>query len=58
MSIDGDCSFMCNLLLVTVQGSILGPLPYAIYVTPQFDDEHLLAFAAGRYIPKFGDSIT
>jgi hypothetical protein len=49
---------MCELLLGMVQGSILGPLLCAIYVSPLFDTEYLLACANDNYIPILGDNIT
>ena len=49
VSIDGVNSFLYNLLLGTVQGSILGPILYAAFVWPIFDLEFLLAFANDNF---------
>ena len=57
VNVDGENSFMYDLLLGTVQGSILGPLLYAIFVAPLSDIEPLLTFADDNYIPRFGSSI-
>ena len=45
VSIDGKNSVLFDLLLGTVQGSVLGPVLYAIFVSPLFDIEPILAFA-------------
>ena len=52
VNINGNISFMKGILLGTVQGSILGPVLYSIYVSPLFDLEYLLAFADDNYIPR------
>jgi hypothetical protein len=39
-----------DLLLGTFQGSILGPVLYAIFVPPLFDFEDFLAFAEDNFI--------
>ena len=57
VNVDGENSFMYDLLLGTVQGSILGPLLYAIFVAPLSNIEPLLTFADDNYIPRFGSSI-
>ena len=57
VSVDGENSIIYDLLLGTVQGSILGPLLYAIYVSPLFDVEYLLTFADDNFIPRFSDNI-
>ena len=54
MSIDGSNSTLFNLLLGTVQGSILGPILYAIFVAPLFDLEYLEGFADDMFIPRSG----
>jgi hypothetical protein len=38
-----------DLLLGTVQGSLLGPVLYAIFVSPLFDIEPVLSFADDSY---------
>ena len=55
VSIDGVNSKLYDLLLGTVQGSILGPVLYAIYISPVFDIEHLFAFADDKFVPKIGE---
>ena len=52
MSIDGETSVLYDLLLGTVQGSVLGPILYAIFVSPIFDIVLLLSFADDSYITK------
>jgi hypothetical protein len=47
-----------DLLLGTVQGSILGPVLYAIFVSPMFDLEELSAFADDTFIPMSNTSLT
>jgi hypothetical protein len=58
VSINGDHSTLYNLLLGTVQGSILGPILYAIFVAPLFDIEYLEGFADDMFIPREGNNIT
>jgi hypothetical protein len=43
---------MLELLLGTIQGSILSSILYAIFVSPLFDLEFFLAFADDNCIPK------
>jgi hypothetical protein len=57
VSVDGSNSITYDSLLGTVQGSILGPVLYAIYVSPLSDIEFLLTFADDDYIPRFDSSI-
>ena len=45
VSIDGVNSVLFDLLLGTVQGSVLGPVLYAIFVSPLFDIKQVLSFA-------------
>jgi hypothetical protein len=52
VSIDGTNSTLYDLLLGTVQGSILGPVLYAIFVSPLFDIETFLSYADDTFIPK------
>ena len=54
VSIDGMTSTLYELLLGTVQGSILGPILYAIFVAPLFDLEYLEGFADNMFIPRSG----
>ena len=52
VSIDGQNSTLFDLLLGTVQGSILGPILYAIFVSPMFDLCDLSSFADDNFIPR------
>ena len=52
VSVDGKNSVMYDLLLGTVQGSILGPILYAIFVSPLLELELILAFADDNFISK------
>ena len=56
VSIDGVSSVLFDLLLGTVQGSILGPVLHAMFVVPLFDRELLLAFADDNFIPRINYS--
>ena len=47
-----------DLLLGTVQGSILGPFHYAIFVSLIFDKEFMLAFTDDIFFPKTNNSTT
>ena len=57
VSLDGENSILYDLLLGTVQGSILGPVLYALYIAPLFDLEFMLTFADDNYIPRFNHSM-
>ncbi len=50
VSIDGQNSIIFDLPLGTVQGSILGPILYAIFVSPLFDLYDLSNFADDTFI--------
>ena len=52
MSLDGKNSILFDLLLGTVQGSILGPILYALFVSPLLSLEFVLVFADDNYMPK------
>jgi hypothetical protein len=52
VSIDGSNSILCDLLLGTVQGSILGPIVFIIIVSPIFDKEHLFPFEDDTFVPR------
>ena len=56
VNFDGKVSFMTEILLGIIQGSILGPVHFAIYVSPLFDLEFFLVFADNNFIPKFDDN--
>ena len=58
VSLDGQNSILYDLLLGTVQGSILGPFLYAIFVSPIFDNEFMLAFADDIFVPITSNSTT
>jgi hypothetical protein len=49
VSLDGNNSVLWDLLLGTVQGSVLGPVLYAIFVSPLFDIIPVLSFADDSY---------
>jgi hypothetical protein len=51
-SLDGVNLVLYDLLLGTVQGSILGPVLYAIFLSPLFDLDILDAFADDMFIQK------
>ena len=55
--VDGENSIIHSIRLGTVQGSILGPLLYAIYVSPLFDVEDLMTFADDNFIPRFNNNL-
>ena len=57
VSIDGENSVIFDLLLGTVQGSILGPVLYAIFVSPVFDIVDLSAFADDKYVVESNTSL-
>jgi hypothetical protein len=52
VSIDGTKTVFFDLLLGTIQGSILGPILFALFVSPLFELEPLLAFADDSYVTK------
>jgi hypothetical protein len=49
VSVGGGNSCFFDLLLGTVQGSVLGPILYAIFVSPLFDIVPVLSFADDSY---------
>ena len=55
--INGENSTYYELLLGTVQGSILGPILYALFISPLFDIEDLFSFADDNFIPKSNSSM-
>ena len=57
VSIDGSNSICHELRLGTVQGSILGPVLYAIFISPLFEIADMLAFADDNFIPRYGASL-
>ena len=58
VSIDGENSILHDLLLGTVQGSVLGPVLYAMFVSPLFDIVPVLAFADDSYRVESGSGKT
>jgi hypothetical protein len=48
---------MKRFAVTTFQGSILGPILCAIFVSPVFDVEFMLAFADDNYLPKVNCAI-
>jgi predicted house-cleaning noncanonical NTP pyrophosphatase (MazG superfamily) len=58
VSIDGEDSILYDLLLGTVQGSILGPVLYSIFVSPLFKIADLELFADDSFITKSNESLT
>jgi hypothetical protein len=57
LSVDTKISFLTEILLGAVQGSIWGPVLYAIYVSPIFYLEFLPAFTDDNYILRFRDNL-
>jgi hypothetical protein len=55
VSLDESNSVLFDLLLGTVQGSILGPVLYAIFISPVFELEPMLAFADDTFITRVGE---
>jgi hypothetical protein len=58
VGLEGQNYVLFDLLLGTVQGSILEPLVYAMFVSPMFDIEFLLSFADNIFVPKTNNYIT
>ena len=58
VSIDGRNSMLLELVCGTVQGSILGPILYAIYVSPLFDLHNLTNFADDNFIIRWSSNMT
>jgi hypothetical protein len=55
--IDGQNSILYDLLLGTVQGSILGKILYAIFVSPIFDLCELSSLADDYFIPRSNEHL-
>ena len=52
VSVGGKCSVIHSLNVGTVQGSILGPILYAMFVSPLFDLAKMTKFADDNFIIK------
>ena len=57
VSLNGKNSTLYNIFLGTFQGSVLGPVLYAIYISPIFDLEDLSAFADNNYAIQINSDI-
>ena len=57
VSIDGENSYMHHSEVGTVQGSILGPILYALFVSPLFDLAGMTMFADDNYIIKWNKQL-
>ena len=55
--IDGNNSLLYHVLLGKVQGSVLGPVNYAIFFSPLFDLEDMSAFADDNYTIKWNKDL-
>ena len=57
VSINGENSQMFDVLHGTVQGSVLGPVLYAIFVSPMFDLEDMSSFADDNYTIRWHSNL-
>jgi hypothetical protein len=57
VNVKGTCSNVYNCFSGTVQGSILGPFLYAVYVSPLFDLQKLTNFADDNFIVRWNRQI-
>ena len=57
VTIDGCNSYLTATNAGTVQGSILGPILYAIFVSPLFDIENMTNYADDNYIIRWNKCI-
>ena len=55
VTINGRNSRVIDLSRGTIQGSILGPILYAIYVSPLFDLTDLTNYANGNFAIKWSE---
>ena len=53
VSVGGKCSIIHSLTVGTVQGSILGPILYAMFVSPLFDLAKMTKFADDNFIIRY-----
>ena len=58
VSIDGNNSFVHSSSVGTVQCSILGPILYAIFVSPLFDLSKLTLFADKNYVIRWNRNLS
>ena len=58
VSVDGRSSIIHELNVGTVQGSILGPILYAIFVSPLFDLAKMTKFADDNFVIKYNKSMS
>ena len=58
VDIDGDCSFIKSTDTGTIQGSRLGPILYAIFVSPLFDIEKMSNYADDNFIVRWESDLT
>ena len=54
VDIDGNCSYIKSSDSGTIQGSRLGPILYAIFVSPLFDLEKLTNYVDDNFIIRWG----
>ena len=54
VDIDGECSVLKSTNTGTIQGSRLGPISYAKFVSPLFDLEKLTNYADDNFIIRWG----
>ena len=57
VNINGKNSYIVKLIGGTIQGSILGPLLYAIYVSPLFDLLNVTNFADDNFVIRWNNCI-
>jgi hypothetical protein len=57
VSVHGNNSKLYELLLGTVQSTLIEPMLFDIFVAPLFDLEMLLAFADDIFIPRTGKDV-
>jgi hypothetical protein len=58
VSIDGVNSILYDLVLGTIQWSILGQILYAIFVAPMFNLQSKLSFGEDSFVKKCNKSLT
>ena len=58
VDLDGNCSYIRTSDSGTIQGSRLGPILYAIYVSPLFDLEKMTNYADDNFIIKTNKNLT